>query len=274
MPAGECRHLLLSFGLLRLRGLTIGMGWDAFISYSSKDKRAAETTCATLEAAGLRCWIAPRNISPGVEYATAIVDGIDNSRVVVVIFSSSANASADVRREVQLAESRNIRIVPLRIEDVAPTEAMAYFLSAVQWIDALAPPLAAHLQSLAVAIKAQAPREAAAEVRPAPSEALVRQAPDTRPEPGQARIKQPSQGSARRIGVPVAIVTVLLLAAAGLYWSGLFDQSKPSSGPTTTATTALATTPTMPTRDTWPDAQLYGTNFDVFSCEAGNKASN
>jgi len=246
--------------------LTIAMGWDAFISYSSKDKHAADTACATLEAAGLHCWIAPRDIAPGVEYATAIVDGLDNSRVLVVIFSSSANASPDVRREVQLAESRNIRIVPLRIEDVAPTEAMAYFLSAVQWIDALTPPLDAHLQSLVATIKAQLPRNPPAESRP-PPEPLVGQAPDAHAGPGQERIKQPPRGSARRIGVPVAIVVVLLLAAAGLYGSGLFDRSRPSDA-------AATSTPTTPPVDTWPAAQLNGTNFDVFSCDAGNKASN
>jgi TIR domain-containing protein len=247
------------------------MGWDAFISYSSKDKHAAETTCATLEAAGLRCWIAPRDISPGVEYATAIVDGIDNSRVLVVIFSSSANASPDVRREVQLAESRSIRIVPLRIENVTPTEAMAYFLSAVQWVDAVTPPLEAHLQSLAASIKVQLPPANRAEPPP-PSER-----PMPRPQevpPAQPPIKDRSQGNARRIGPLVAIVVVLLLAAGGLYWSGLFDQPKPPDIAATPAASSAPETSATPSRDTWTAAQLNGTNFDVFSCEAGNKASN
>jgi hypothetical protein len=52
-----------------------------FISYSSKDKPAADATCAVLESAGIRCWIAPRDIRPGTEYGAAIIDAIDRCRV-------------------------------------------------------------------------------------------------------------------------------------------------------------------------------------------------
>jgi TIR domain len=34
------------------------MAFDVFISYSSKDKTTADATCASLENAGIRCWIA------------------------------------------------------------------------------------------------------------------------------------------------------------------------------------------------------------------------
>lgn len=41
------------------------MDFDIFISYSSQDKPTADAACAVLEAAGIRCWIAPRDIMPG-----------------------------------------------------------------------------------------------------------------------------------------------------------------------------------------------------------------
>ena len=41
------------------------MAHDVFISYSSKDKPVADAACATFEAAGMRCWIAPRDVPPG-----------------------------------------------------------------------------------------------------------------------------------------------------------------------------------------------------------------
>ena len=41
------------------------MAHDAFISYSSKDKTIADAVCARLEARGIRCWIAPRDVRPG-----------------------------------------------------------------------------------------------------------------------------------------------------------------------------------------------------------------
>ena len=41
------------------------MKYDVFISYSHKDKAAADAVCASLEADGVRCWYAPRDIAPG-----------------------------------------------------------------------------------------------------------------------------------------------------------------------------------------------------------------
>ena len=62
------------------------MPFDVFISYSSKDKIAADTVCAGLETASIRCWIAPRDIRAGTEYAEGIIDGIDSCRIMVLIF--------------------------------------------------------------------------------------------------------------------------------------------------------------------------------------------
>jgi hypothetical protein len=38
------------------------MEYDVFVSYSHPDKASADAACATLEQAGIRCWIAPRAI--------------------------------------------------------------------------------------------------------------------------------------------------------------------------------------------------------------------
>ena len=91
------------------------MEFDAFISYAIADKTAADAACAVLEAAGIRCWVAPRDISPGREYAAAIIDAIDQCRVMVLIFSSSANDSPQVRREIERAASKGVAIMPVRI---------------------------------------------------------------------------------------------------------------------------------------------------------------
>lgn len=62
-----------------------------FISYSSKDKTTAEAVCAILEVQGLRCWIAPRDVLPGRDYAEALIDGLHESCLMVLVFSSGAN---------------------------------------------------------------------------------------------------------------------------------------------------------------------------------------
>src|SRR5947209_5879057 len=91
--------------------------WDAFVSYSSKDKAVADAAVATLEARGVRCWIAPRDIVAGKEWSEAIIDGIEQARMLVLIFSAHANSSQQVIREVERAVHRGIPILPFRIED-------------------------------------------------------------------------------------------------------------------------------------------------------------
>ena len=61
---------------------------DVFISHSSKDKVIADKMCEALEEKGLKCWIAPRDITPGTEWAVAISDAIATIKVMVVIYSA------------------------------------------------------------------------------------------------------------------------------------------------------------------------------------------
>ena len=58
---------------------------DVFISYSSADKPTADAACAVLERAGVRCWIAPRDIGPGEEWGSAILEALGvQSRTLMV----------------------------------------------------------------------------------------------------------------------------------------------------------------------------------------------
>src|SRR5271163_2803116 len=120
------------------------MAHDVFISYSSKDKTTADATCAVLESAGIRCWVAPRDILPGHDWGESIIDAITGSRAMVLVFSANANESVQVKREVERAVAKAIPIIPFRIEDVLPTRSMEYFVSATHWLDAFTPPLERH----------------------------------------------------------------------------------------------------------------------------------
>lgn len=104
------------------------MPHDVFISYSSNDKSTADAVCATLESRGIHCWIAPRDVLPGEEYASALVRALRDSRIMVLVFSSGANKSQQVLREVERAVSKGLTILPLRIENIAPSAAMEYYI--------------------------------------------------------------------------------------------------------------------------------------------------
>src|ERR1700691_5961593 len=129
------------------------MNFDVFISYASQDKAIADAACAKLEADGIRCWIAPRDVPPGADWAGAIIDAIDHCRAMVLIFSSSANGSKQIHREVQRAFDREVPVVPFRIENIAPEKSLAYYMGPVHWLDALTLPLERHLQKLAASVK-------------------------------------------------------------------------------------------------------------------------
>ncbi|MDD1657402.1 MAG: tetratricopeptide repeat protein [Methanomicrobiales archaeon] len=126
-----------------------GIHHDVFLSYSSQDKPIADAICAHLEASSVRCWIAPRDILPGTNYPRAIVDAIDGSRIMVLVFSSRSNHSHHVVRELSQAVSRGVIIVPFRIEDVQPSRDMEYLIGVPHWLDAMTPPLEQHIARLA-----------------------------------------------------------------------------------------------------------------------------
>jgi hypothetical protein len=125
------------------------MAHDVFISYSSRDKPTADAVCAALEQQALRCWIAPRDVLPGMEWGEAIVEAIRNAQVMVMVFSSWANESRHVRREVERAIAGGLTILPFRIEAIGLCHALGYFLGNIHWLDALNPPLGKHLKELA-----------------------------------------------------------------------------------------------------------------------------
>ena len=107
-----------------------------FISHSSKDRRVALRLCDALERRGLRCWLASRDIGPGENFQEAIVKAIRSVRVMVLVFTGSANNSNEIKKEMALASQNRLAVIPLRVEDVLPSDAFLYELSTRQWIDA------------------------------------------------------------------------------------------------------------------------------------------
>jgi len=112
---------------------------DVFISYASQDKVRAESVCEALERAGIVCWIAPRDVTPGEFYADAIVGAINATRIVVVLLTANSVGSPHVLREVERASAKRHPVISFRL-DTAPLPAgLEYFISASHWLDAVAP---------------------------------------------------------------------------------------------------------------------------------------
>jgi hypothetical protein len=126
---------------------------EVFISYAPKDKNWADAACAELERHRIRCWVAPRDITPGIEWAAAVISGLDASKVMVLIFSTHANQSAQVGREVVRAIGKGLIVLAFRVEDVIPAGAMEFALSQTHWLDGFTPPVERRLDLLASSVK-------------------------------------------------------------------------------------------------------------------------
>jgi hypothetical protein len=145
------------------------MGAFVFISHSSKDRGVAERLCAGLEKRGHACWISSRDIGPGQNFQEAIVAAIRAARVMVLVFTSNANASEEIKKEVAIASLNRVPVIPVRMMEATPGDAFAYELATRQWIDVFddwegsIERLANHL-TMAVAAKPDAPDFAAAPI--------------------------------------------------------------------------------------------------------------
>lgn len=129
------------------------MSPNVAICYADADKPAAETVCAGIEAAGIPCWIAPRDLSANDPDQSHIA-AISQARVIVLIVSKHANESKFVEREMELAVATDTTPCPVRIEDVPLSDPLTLLVGTVQWFDAIAPPLEQHIDAIAAALKA------------------------------------------------------------------------------------------------------------------------
>jgi hypothetical protein len=157
------------------------MPHDVFISYSTRNKVVADAICAGLEAEGLRCWIAPRDIPPGSNYGAEIISAIEGAAAMVLVFSKDSNVSRYVIREAETALRFSKPIIPFRLEDVPTSRELEFFLGPSHWLDAITPPLAAHIQKLARGITGYLGPEAAAGL--AARKAALTPPPEPEPKP-------------------------------------------------------------------------------------------
>ena len=95
-----------------------------FISYASGDHDRARVVRDDLEADGIPCWMASRDILGSDDYVTAIPPAIEHARVVLLVLSAAALASEHVFREVHLATDDKKPILPVRVEPITAVEGL------------------------------------------------------------------------------------------------------------------------------------------------------
>ncbi len=128
------------------------MAHDIFISHSSEDKFVADAICAKFEQHKIKCWVAPRDVPVGSDWAAAIVEAIEKSSAVVFVFSKAANASPQVTREIQTAFEGGKVVHPFKIDETSLSSSLRFYLSSVHWLDAMTIPLEESVEALCLSV--------------------------------------------------------------------------------------------------------------------------
>ncbi|WP_198373120.1 toll/interleukin-1 receptor domain-containing protein, partial [Roseomonas rosulenta] len=149
------------------------MPHDVFLSYASADRAAADAVCAALEARGIRCWIAPRDVPAGADWGEAILTAIGRAHAMVLVLSRNTAGSVHVRNEVVTAVSQSLALVPVRIEDCQPGGALRLHLAGSHWLNVFPPPIDQHADALAAGVRLALAADATIEIPRAQAAALV-----------------------------------------------------------------------------------------------------
>src|SRR5689334_19571968 len=152
------------------------MAGPVFISHSEKDKRFSEAFLQALEARGITCWIAPRDIPPGGSYAEAILGAIEECSCLVLIYTRNCNDSGHVLREVERALKFEKNIVPIRFDESAPSRSLDYLLATVHWLSVTDEPIQSGIAGVAARL-ASSLQSAAVKKPPAPVQTVAEPAP-------------------------------------------------------------------------------------------------
>jgi TolB-like protein/Tfp pilus assembly protein PilF len=187
-----------------------------FLSYASPDTEIANQVCQFLEAHGVACWMAPRDVKPGAAYADAIVRAINEASALVLVLSANAMASEHVSREVERAASKHKPVVAFRVDAARLSAELEYFLSRSQWIDVPALGMSGALAKLAEAVG-----RGSASAQPNPGLGGGKASGSINQALGTATV-------AKRVVVAAAVVIVLSVGGvlAALFWQSKHGEAQ------------------------------------------------
>jgi len=130
-------------------------GHSIFICHAPEDRNIAEAICGKLENNNVKCWFAPRDIHPGERFATSIVNALDESKIIIWVFSRKSDVSPHVRSEIEHAFHKKKIIIPFIIEEVRPSREMQFLLAPLHGLDAKNVPLDSSTETLTQVIQKQ-----------------------------------------------------------------------------------------------------------------------
>jgi hypothetical protein len=198
--------------------------FDIFISYSTRNAAEAQAVCTRLEQSGLRCWIAPRDLLPGAKWSEGVIDGLEQSRAMLVVLSREANDSPQVQREAERAISKARTVIFFPLDDVAPGGALKAALAQASWRDEGDLPLEKRVARLGKVVDRLLRKRGTAPPGPEPP-----------PEPEDAHEERPAALVAMLSGAHAALLattaaTIVLMALVGWWVVGALTGTETPPG--------------------------------------------
>ena len=198
---------------------------EVFISYSRRDLDFVSQLHQYLTGKGISAWFDQESIELGDQWRESIVNGIMDCKIFVLVLSPDSTASANVRKEIDLAERHKKQIVPIMWRHTDFPTAIQYQLVGIQYLDFKETATEANLDKVTgvltkllggVTISEAAPGEPVVESKAVPVEPAAPPQPSAR-RPSRlgrgSRLKKKPQASAAIVGgtVMARVVTPLAL---------------------------------------------------------------
>ena len=219
------------------------MSYDIFVSYASADKSFVDALVHSLEATGIRCWYAPRDIPTGMEWPAAITGAIKESSLMLLVFSKNSNMSQEVAKELAVASNNSRLVVPVNLDRTIPSAQMEYHLTNRHWLDVYNLAIEAAIKKVHACLVEYEHLFTPGEKKLSP------------PVPKDLPLPPLARSTKKPLALGAAVAVCLVLAALFFFRDSLLKQADPppSVAPATVQVAELAPPATQP-NDAPPEA--------------------
>ena len=112
------------------------MSAEVFVSYSSQDHSQVRKIIDRLRDAGISVWMDEGGIDAATLWSEAVVEAINECKVLIMMVSRHSTDSANVVKEVMLASESSKIILPVYLEPADIPTRLKYQLTGIQHSEA------------------------------------------------------------------------------------------------------------------------------------------
>ncbi len=132
---------------------------QVFISYPSASHDLAFEIMEYLEKQHIDCFIAPRDIEGGKNYASALMRALNDCSMVLLVAAEAINRSEHVLNELDVIFNQKKPILPVFVENFQLLDEIRYYIGRKQWVTAYPDELSCYLHEIYEAVMDRLPAD-------------------------------------------------------------------------------------------------------------------